>query len=234
MKLRPLLPLLAAAIILSGCSGMESAKGWNNRYGPETSISPDAVTNSVDAQLMFMAQFERAAGLQPTPYQVTLAGFNYVDEQCDAYLHELFALEVDLDRARKSVDGLGLLTNAVLGAVPASKASMAVVTQAFGLSSQYVDTLSKGYLLGARASTVLSTVEKMKAIYRDQASATQKQINSRPEVYSRIRGYLQLCMPQTIEAKMSETLASTTAVAGKEATGSSGPGSSQTIKLVSP
>lgn len=234
MILRPIASLLSAAMVLSGCSGMESVKGWNNRYGPDTAISHEAVTNSVDAQMLFMAQFERAAGNQPTAYQVALAGFNYVDEQCDAYLHELFALEVDLDRSRKSLDGVGLLTNAVLGAVPASKASMAIVTQAFGLSSQYIDTLSKGYLLGARASTVLSTVEKMKAVYRDQAAATKAQITSRPEVYSRIRGYLQLCMPQTIEAKMNETLASTTAVAGSDATGSAGPGSSQTIKLVSP
>ena len=83
------------------------------------------------------------------PYIITLAGFNFVDEQCDAYLHELFIIDQDRDKLKAGLNSAGLVTNAILAATPASKTSMAIVAQAFGLSSQFTDTVANSYLYGA-------------------------------------------------------------------------------------
>jgi hypothetical protein len=221
---------------LSGCAGTEATAGWGNRYGPNPALPAEAITKSSDNQVRIMsALFEVAhdSNHHTTPYLVTLAGFNFVDEQCDAYLHELFAIEHEHEVTKKGIDQVGLLSNAVLGAVPASKTTMAIVAQAFGLASQYTDTIANSYLLGAHTSTILGIVSKLQLAYRDQAALDKAKINSEPEAYFRIRGYLQLCMPPTIESKINETLTSATAAAGEQATGKSvGPGTALATKLI--
>jgi hypothetical protein len=196
-----------------------------------------AIAISADNQIAIMTNLAKVthdSTGHTTPYLVTLAGFNFVDEQCDVYLHELFVIDQERDRIKKGIDSAGLITNAALAASPVSKVTMAVVTQAFGLSSEYADTVANTYLYGAHASTVFAVVNKLQSAYRDQADKDKALINSEPAAYARIRGYLQLCMPPTIESKITETVVSSTGVAGKAATGASsgGPGTSQTTRLI--
>ncbi|QRM54669.1 hypothetical protein [Sinorhizobium sp. BG8] len=230
-----LLLLLAG---LSGCA--ESAAGWQHRYGPDPLPPPNVVVASTENQLNIMASLRRVAMADGTAttadvhYLTTLAGFNFVDEQCDVYLKELFVLDQERTRLRRGIDSAGLLTNAVLATTTASKATMAITTQAFGLTSQYVDVLANGYLYGVNAATIFGIVSKLQAAYRDQTDKDKTKINSTPAAYARIRGYLQLCMPPSIESKINEALASATAVAGSKATGATteGSGSATQTSLV--
>ncbi|WP_192245872.1 hypothetical protein [Rhizobium sp. ARZ01] len=212
---------------LSGCG--ETAAGWQHRYGPQPMLSETAISSSVNSQQVIMNKLREiafeGAGATPmdNPYYLTmLAGFNYIDEQCDAYLRELFVLDQERDRLKKGIDSAGLLTNLGLAASSVSKNTMAIATQAFGLTSQYADTVANSYLYGADSGTIFGVVSKLQAAYRDQAEADKLRINSTPIAYARIRGYLQLCMPPTIESKIDEALASGKGVAGAEATGEKG------------
>lgn len=233
-----LLLIAMASFCFQSCS-TDPVSGWSNRYGPDPSLPSDQVGKSSDNQVAIMENLAKVAhdsSGRYDPYIITLAGFNFVDEQCDAYLHELFIIDQDRDKLKAGLNSAGLVTNAILAATPASKTSMAIVAQAFGLSSQFTDTVANSYLYGAHASTILGVVGKLQAAYRDQTAKDKAQINSEPASYSRIRGYLQLCLPPTIESKINEVLASSSGVAGSAATGvqSAGPGTSQTTKLVTP
>lgn len=226
------------ALGISGCSS-DVLSGWPNRYGPDPALPSAQVATSSDNQVAIfenLAKVSHDSSGQLNPYLVTLAGFNFIDEQCDAYLHELFVIDQERDRLKQGINSAGLMTNAILAATPASKVSMAVVAQAFGLSSQFTDTIANTYLYNVHASTVYGVVSKLQSAYRDQANTDMAKINSEPAAYFRIRGYLQLCLPPTIESKINEVVASSTAVGGKEATGtnSTGPGTSTTTRLVAP
>ena len=229
--------VIGISLGLGACAN-GAVSGWSNRYGPDPAFPSAEVSKSADNQVAVLDALKvvshNSAG-QVDPYLLTLAGFNFVDEQCDAYLHELFVIDQDRDRLKQGIDVAGLVTNAILASTPASKASMAIVAQAFGLSSQFTDTVANSYLYGAHASTILGVVSKLQAAYRDQADKDKSQISSEPAVYYRIRGYLQLCMPPTIESKINDTLSSSTAVSGKAATDSAsgGSGTSKATKLIS-
>ena len=72
-------------------------------------------------------------------YDVTIAGFNYVDDSCSQYFDRLFKLQRKRDAARSAISVIGQTTNAVLAVTGAAQLSMAVVAQAFGLSSSLTD-----------------------------------------------------------------------------------------------
>ena len=198
---------IAAGLALSGCAGLESAKGWQNRYGPDPAMPADTVTKVTNNHALTMASFLAASQNPAKPPDwslATQAGLNFVDDQCDAYLHELYAIDQERNRLKKGLDGAGLLTNAVLAAVPASKTTMAIVTQSFGLTSQFVDTAADSYLYGVHVTTIFSVVDKLQTEYRKQVGTMQ--ITSEPQAYNVVRGYLRLCMPPVIQGKIDEAL----------------------------
>ena len=231
MKPGTLLLTLSAIVCLTGC---EAAAGFNNRYGPDPAMSTKLVNASADHEDNIMARLKVSAkcpaGTEDSAgcnYATTIVGFNFVDEQCDAYLRELFALDKERDRLKNAIGGAGLLTNAILAVSPASKVTMAIATQAFGLSSSYVDVLADSYLYKKDAGVVLSVVASLQAQYRDNVHKAYMEdkdtifVNNVPQSYSFVRGYLRLCMPPTIESKITEALAGATAAPPKAG---SGPG----------
>ncbi|MCA3625935.1 MAG: hypothetical protein IOC49_01725 [Methylobacterium sp.] len=228
---------LVATCMLAACSGTELQRGWAYRYGPSVNLPEDEVSVSISRQINIMEKLAIVAEANrngPTDYYlVTLAGFNFVDEQCDAFLRELYAIEVERNRAKRGLDGAGLLTGAILQASPASKATMEIVAQAFGFAGLMADTYANSYLMNARPSTILGVVSKLQRAYQDQTAIDKEKITSRPAAYAQIRGYLQLCMPVTIESHINERVVSSSAVSGTKATGEvgSGPGTSKAVRL---
>lgn len=229
--------LLAAA----GLSACETAKGFGNRYGPDPAMPTGIVAVSVDHQIDIMAKLKQAAlcssGFEDTAvcyYKITLVGFNFVDEQCDAYLHELFAIEKERDRAKNAITSAGVLTNAILAVSPASKVTMAIVAQAFGLSTSYVDVATDSYLYKTDVGLIMNVVSELQAQYRSSVLQIyhddQAQLASMPQAYGFIRGYLRLCMPPTIESKITAALAQSVAKPPKNPDA----GNIQNIGLTSP
>lgn len=202
---------ICATFVLAGCEG---AAGFGNRYGPSPEMPRLLVEASTSHQDYIMTKLASAAhcdaslvGDQECFYRTTLVGFNFVDEQCDAYLRELYALDKERDRANNAITSAGLLTNAVLAVSPASKVTMAIVAQAFGLSASYIDIATDSYLYKTDSGVIYSIVSSLQAQYRDNAFNNKELINSFPESYGFIRGYLRLCMPPMIESKITTALA---------------------------
>lgn len=233
---------VALALVAGGCSP-EGITNWSNRYGPDPGMPGEAVRTSAYNQALLHDAFASAIRSPRTEadryYQITLNGFNFVNEQCDAYLRELFVLDQERNRLKKGLDATALLTNAVLATTPASKASMAVVAQAFGLSSQFADTATNSYLFGVNTSTIFNVVNALQIKYRIQTESVASKITSWPAAYSQIRGYLQLCMPPTIEGKINELIAAKTAEPKKQAeaaakAGAKSQAASQSVSLAQP
>jgi len=217
---------------MAGCAGLND---WDKRYGPDPAMPVQEVRHSVDHQEAIMESLYRLTNCENrdvTPacsYQVAVAGFNFIDEQCDAYLRELFIIDKERDRAKSFIGGADKLTNAVLAVSPASKVTMAIVAQAFGLTSSYLDVATDSYLYQANSGSILHVVSELQKAYRNQSFAGRGMLVSVPDIYGQIRGYLKLCMPPTIESEIEKVIAKTTAVASTGA--SSGPGTLQSITL---
>jgi len=217
---------------LAGCAGLD---GWDNRYGPDPVMPSMKIESSVDHQQAIMTSLYRLTNCSQDDlstecaYQVTVAGFNFIDEQCDAYLRELFIIDKERDRAKSFIGGADKLTNAVLAVSPASKVTMAIVAQAFGLTSTYIDVATDSYLYQTNAGSILHVVSELQKAYRDQSYAHQDMLKSIPDVYGQIRGYLKLCMPPTIESEIEKVIAKTIAIPNTGV--ASGPGTLQTTAL---
>ena len=231
--------VLILGVGMSGCAVSEAVKGWDNRYGPDPAMPLAKVQESIKNQNGIMAELENQVQGKDGSINymnVTLAGFNFVDEQCDAYLKELFAIDQERNRLKSGITDTGLMTNAVLTATSASKASMALVTSAFGLSGQFSDSFADSYLYGKHTSTILTVVQKLQTAERDKLGSAKSKPSSRPEAYGWIRSYLQLCMPPTIEAQMEQALVGSQATGPKNADGNTatGTGSDKAVTFQAP
>jgi hypothetical protein len=217
------LRVLVCLPALTGCAAFE---GWENRYGPDPSLPVEKVRLSTDRQLSIMDEFYRTANCEvqntECAYAITLAGFNFIDEQCDAYLHELFVLDKGRDRWKAGLQAADKMSNAVLATVTVSKTTMAIVAQSFGLSSQLLDVATDSYLYKTNPGTILHVVAELQRSYRDSTEKNKHLLVSQPAIYSQIRGYLRLCLPPTIESKIENALAKATGVSGNESVGDSG------------
>lgn len=207
-----------APFLLAACS---AAEGWEHRYGPDPSLPVEKVRLSTAHQTEIMDQFYSTANCDAQDiecaYAITLAGFNFIDEQCDAYLHELFVLDKGRDRWKAGLQAADKMSNAVLATVSVSKTTMAIVAQSFGLSSQLLDVATDSYLHKTNPGTILHIVSELQRTYRDSTEKNKQLLVSQPAIYSQIRGYLRLCMPPTIESKIENALAKATGVSGQEA-----------------
>jgi hypothetical protein len=208
---------LFAPILLAACS---AAEHWDYRYGPDNTLPIEKFNASVEHQLDLIDRFQTAAGCEPIEdprcgYQVTLAGFNFIDEQCDIYLHELFVLDKERDRLKAGLQAADKMSNAVLATVAVSKTTMAIVAQSFGLSTQLLDVATDSYLYKTNPGTILHIVDELQTAYRAATEKNKGFLISQPALYAQIRGYLRLCLPPTIESKIENALAKATANSGK-------------------
>jgi hypothetical protein len=202
--------LLCLALCLGGCSD------WEQRHGIDPIISPAAVEVSTSNQMRILEALARDASIQlgaPAPwYEVTQAGFNYVDDECRAYFNAIFFLNRDKDQLKSGLAAAGATTAAVLGVTGASAKSIAIVAQAFGLGVVSTDLVAGTYLYQMPPSVAQGFVKEMQLAYRDGAASRRLLINTPSSAYHAIQDYLSLCLPPTIEAKISEHVAGAKAI----------------------
>jgi len=93
---------------------------------------------------------------------------------------------------------------------------------------------STGLLVNAiMATDPSSVVSQMQAAYRSRVVPSA--ITSEPEAYQSIRGYLALCLPPTIEAKIDEALsASKASTPPKEEDANTKPAAAPLVTLTAP
>lgn len=203
-------------MVVAGCTP-QFVNGWDYRNGPDPEMPyATRVKPHLNNQIEIMDAFRHnvvASGIRNDDpdiwYYTAIEGFNFVDSECDQYMSELYALDHARDRFKSAVDSTGLLVNAIMATDPSTKVAMSIVTQAFGLTSKYVDTFANSYLYSGHSSTVHHVVEELQAAYRAKISPSA--VTSAPEAYHSIRGYLELCLPPTIEAKIEGALSASKA-----------------------
>jgi hypothetical protein len=191
-------PLLA----LAGCMTSPAQRF----VGISPVLDAASVEQSAGKVERVMAALSRDAG-GGSYYDVTEAGFNYVDDRCMEYFSELFYLNRRKDAAKAGLGAFDKTTNAILTATGASALTMGVIAQAFGLASNLADIAAGTYLYQLPPATTLSFVKKLQGAYREAAFAKRGQINSPATAYHVIQDYLSLCLPPVIEAKLVEHVA---------------------------
>lgn len=198
------------SLCLAGCNGaVDLADGIAPvLHGP----SVEAASLNRSRVLDGLRRDAGYAGLEPDWYDVTLAGFNYVDDACSAYFDRLFKLNRRKDAIRSTLSVGGQTTSAILFATKASQLSMAVVAQAFGLGSSLTEIVSGTYLYQLPPATTKAFVGKISRAYREGVAQQKAEIEGPAVAYGYVRGYLDLCLPATIEASLVEHVGAATAV----------------------
>jgi hypothetical protein len=179
-------------------------------------------------------------------YEITLAGFNYIDEKCDIYLHDVFIRGREARRTSSLLTLSGGTTSAILTAADASKEALEIVMQLFGLATGAANTIAESYLFKEEPSIVYGTAKKMRHAYRDDISKKYSTVAlTEASSYALIRGYLAQCMPENIETEIKAYVAAaaagpkkppeTPATARAEITApAAAPGSTPSIGLTAP
>jgi hypothetical protein len=170
----------------------------------------------------------------PTPigkdgwYITITAGFNVIDDACQTYLDDLWKL----DRERSAATGIIAATGAAVAAVVnrgggGTATTLVILAQAFGLAGTLTTNLANTYLYAKDPATVKGLVDKLMDAYRQDfhdkvygnianniaapTDDTQYPIQSYPAAYYRMREYLSLCLPPTIDAQVQTLLSNATA-----------------------
>jgi hypothetical protein len=214
-----LLPIVSLG--LAGCSDLGLRKGppavldatavqtaANNRIAITNALALDASDGGV-----FMNGTDHY-------YKIAEAGFNYVDDQCQAYFDTIFFIDRERSQFKSGLAAASATTAAILGVTGASTLSLSVVASAFGFASAATDIVAGTYLYSLPPSTTQGLVNKLQITYRAQALKYRAEIDSPTAAYHQIQGYLALCLPPRIEAEVIRTVSA----ASTELTpGSSGP-----------
>jgi hypothetical protein len=135
-------------------------------------------------------------------YRVVEAGFGIVDDECRVYFSELFAFDRDLRATRSTLNVFQQTANAILAATGASTLNMAVVAQAFSLGTSMTDVVAGTYLYRLPPAPTKVFVAEMMGAYEAESGRTRAAVTSSESAYRRIQGYLDLCLPVTIEANL--------------------------------
>jgi hypothetical protein len=146
-------------------------------------------------------------------YYVSVAGFNYVDDQCNSYFDHLFYLNREKDTVTGLLNSAGQTTSAILAVTKATSVTLAVVSQAFGFSSSATQLVAGTFLYQLPPSTTLGFVTKLQTAFRTGAAdqAQRGFVRTRGDSYHLIQQYLALCLPPTIEAEIVKQVSGTQA-----------------------
>lgn len=203
--------------LLQGCGNWLPA----SRYGPDPVLEPKLVDASLANQINVLQTISYRYHIQeyysPTDpvffTQVTFAGFNYVDEACTVYLENLFILDRRRNRVKEIIAATSTAATAVLVGAKVSTETILYLSTALGFSSNVAGIVSQSYLYEMKPSLIFGIVKELQDAYR--LAAADAKINSRAAAVYWLRGYLSLCFPMTIEAKVDKTLAAAKATAAK-------------------
>jgi hypothetical protein len=217
MNIYKLIATLGFACATASCSNMQAL--WEDRYGPSPVFVAADVERATNQQAEVLRAFATGAGLPwppPAPgngywYQLTLAGFNVVDDACTRYMEDLFGWERKRNRTKDILSLAAASTAAILGATNAGKHSLIIVAEAFGFATGATTIFADSYLFKLHPSTIQSIALKLQEAYRNATAEKAPTINSPAVAYQHVRGYLTLCLPVTLEQKIDEYLAATSA-----------------------
>lgn len=230
---------VAPCLTLAGCL---TPNDYNNRYGPDpavvnTDLAAPLADQKATIDALVLARYGggdeanasdgqgatrtgKKLGLKESEinwYEIALLGYNVVDLKCDEYLRTIYKFDREKERFTASMIFADKATGAILQASNVSSATIQVVSQAFGFTSNFGNALAESYLYKIRPAAVAGVVKKMRSTYRDDVeksmASNAKPIRSPTTAFHSILEYRNLCYPETIEAKIEEALAGSKAKA---------------------
>ena len=194
--------------------GLTGCAEFDLRKGPDPVMNGVAVQDASRNKSMVMAALvedARRPDGRVYYYEVAEAGFNFVDDQCRSYFNALFFLDRRRDELKSGLATGAATTAAILMATGASQLSLGVVAAAFGLASNATDIVAGTYLYRLPPATTQGFVQKLQSAFRDGAAANRANIDSPASAYYLVQRYLNLCLPPTIEAEITQQISATSA-----------------------
>jgi hypothetical protein len=215
-----------AVIILlvttAGCA--EFQEQLVGKYGPSPVPTGAAVEAAVRRQSDVVLAIARGAGYTEVApadrfgwYQVTLTGFNVVDDACMTYIDDLWILERRKARTGTLIAATGAAAAGIIAANShPSATTLAILAQAFGLAAAFNTAIADSYLYTQNAATIKKLVRKTTEAYRTDfakkfappETEITYPMGSPGAAYHHMREYLALCLPPTIQAQIEDLVAS--------------------------
>ena len=218
------------ASVLGACSSNLDGSG----LAPQMSAAD--VKKSTENQARVMESLVIRAGLQVPPlvgpgnwYPVTLAGFGYVDEKCNAFVDDLFRADRAIRAGRNELNDISNAVAAILSYTTASRNTIGLVATSFGLASKSLDNYQILRLVNLGPAKVQTFVKKSQNAYRIEAEQNKSTIYAtQPDAMDAIAGYIDLCRVPTIVSYIDSAIENTDIVADNSA----GPSTSPRLLLV--
>ena len=192
---------LAVSLVLGGCSF-----GGFGPAGLSPTLEPAQVELVVGKRQRIMTALTVDMGIHPVTaadwYRVVEAGFSIVDDECKVYFSDLFSFDRNMRATRSTLNIFQQTANAILAVTGADTITMTSVAQAFGLASSMTDVVANTYLYRLPPASTKDFVFKLLRAYDNESSLNRAAITSPESAYRRIQGYLDLCLPVTIESNL--------------------------------
>jgi hypothetical protein len=140
-------------------------------------------------------------------------GLNDIDDRCDAYISSLRRAKTEGDTYISLLTRTASTTNVILGQSLDTKTdarAISIVQAAFGLGTRGLSDYYSRLLLAIPPTTVHQIALKRRTAFRTDLQAEirkdRRTVKSRSDSYFVIRSYLQICLPQSLEASIEEGL----------------------------
>lgn len=205
--------LVGLILAFSGCGQRQSDLELLTR-GPLNlqHIDPANVVQYAAGQAVVFKEISKDAGFLDTGpvgadqwKQFVTAAFGYADGQCEDYIEALRRLDIMRRQTTQQLTLVGAATAGILGVTQAASAAIAITAVAFGLASATVDNFAGSLLYELPPSEIGDLVGRLKVAYTNALTSDNWQ--SRAASFRTIRGYVQYCLPATIEANIKKAIA---------------------------
>jgi hypothetical protein len=146
-------------------------------------------------------------GLPLTPRNWGLlvqAGMNDIDLRCDSYLSWLYDKKSSKEPILKELASVGGASAAVLAATGAGATPIALTAIAFGLAANTFTNIDQRLVNAVDYSTVDSVVRDNRTLFR--RNNLDLVIDNRPAAIYVLRNYLAICVPDSIEMSINNTV----------------------------
>ena len=194
--------LLAGSFSLGGCGQLQTLVN-----GPGYDIDKTKVTayaQDQNAVVEAVSQMAGLKGVEPASSEewrrFVVAGIQYSDRQCEAYMNALFWANRAKARTTQQFTLAGAATSAILGAVAASAQALTITAVAFGLAGATIENVGSGLLYDIDPSAVRDLVRKLQVNYENALPQTGYKDQS--GAFRALQGYIALCLPPSIETQV--------------------------------
>ncbi|MEH6434757.1 hypothetical protein [Massilia sp. DD77] len=180
------------------------ARNQSVEFGADRLASDTAEQTRIIEQLATRAGMPKAPPPSSTDWdKIVLAGMEYADLKCEAYMASLVRLNRDKQTLTAQITTLGTATAGIMAAAKSAAKEVALAAIAFGFAGSTIDILGNNVLYELEPSSVRALVTALQAKYR---ASVPTGYASRPAAMNAIRGYAVLCTPASIEAEVNHAV----------------------------